>query len=331
MLLERYSRQVIWPQIGEKGQRKLLSSRVLVVGLGALGSSMASMLARAGVGYLRLVDRDIVEFSNLQRQALFNEQDAKNEIPKVEAAKEKLSRINSEIKIDSHLSDVNFMNIEGFVDSIDCIVDGTDNFETRFLINDMCVKKNISWVYGACIGSYGLAMTVVPRKTACLRCFIEQIPPPGSLPTCDTTGIINPIVNMIASIQVAMAMKLLVSNDWSSVLQVVDIWSNDYKTMTIKKNTECLCCSKSQFDFLKEGSLTSVLCGENAVQILPSSSHPVNLRDIAVRVNGKANDHFLKFTIDNFHVMVFSDGRAIIRGTTDEKAAKSIYSKYIGL
>ncbi len=330
MQLERYSRQVIWPSLGEKGQKRLLTSRVLIVGMGALGSASSNLLARAGIGYLRLVDRDIVEISNLQRQTLFDEQDAKNEVPKAQAAVEKLCRINSEIKIEGIVADVNFMNVEQLMKDIDLVIDGTDNFETRFLINDACVKNGMAWVYGACLGSYGLAMTVVPTKTACLECLIDVIPAPGSVPTCDTAGIVNPIINVIAGIQVIEAMKILTGAESKRNLYVIDLWTNDFRTMQISSKKDCSCCSKRNFDSLKEGSFASVLCGENAVQILPQSS-TVDLESLAPRLKAQGNKYFIKFQAGDLNIMLFPDGRAIVRGTSDINKAKAVYSQYVGL
>ncbi|MCI0525839.1 MAG: ThiF family adenylyltransferase, partial [Nitrospira sp.] len=272
--LERYSRQVFFPSIGEEGQRRLLNSYVALMGCGALGTVIASSLARAGVGRLKIVDRDFVEENNLQRQILFDEDDVKENLPKAVAAHRKLEKINSHIQIESLVTDVNPTNVEGIIKGADLVMDGTDNFETRYLINDACVKHKIPWIYGACVSSYGLSMSIIPYQTPCLRCVLETAPPAGATPTCDTAGVIGPIVNTIASLQVTAGLKILTQN-WKTLrpeIVMVDIWEGTFTKADISNSREasnCPACKQGKFEFLEgqEGSHFTVLCGRDAVQI----------------------------------------------------------------
>lgn len=339
--LSRYSRQILFSEIGKAGQQRLLQSKVVIVGCGALGTVQAESLCRAGVGAIRIVDRDFVEESNLQRQTLFCEEDAKDGLPKAVAAKKRLAQINSQTVVEPLVADVNFKNIERLVDGMDCILDATDNFETRFLINDVSVKNRIPWVYGAAVGSEGLTMTIVPGQSSCLRCVFDQSPPPGMSPTCDTAGVLAPIVNVIASIQVAEALKILTSNlhRVSRKLFSINIWEGVWKQLdvsTAKDLGTCVCCDDGRFDFLhgKVGSLATTLCGRDSVQISNLEGTIVDFRELARRLEPIGLVHYnqflLRFSVDRYEIAVFADGRSIVRGTKDTEVARTVFSKYIG-
>jgi len=271
---ERYSRQILLSEIGKTGQENLLNSRVLIVGCGALGAAHAETLARAGVGFTRIVDRDFVEFSNLQRQTLFSESDAKDRFPKAIAAKNRLAQINSEIEIEAVVADVNHSNVESLISDCDLVLDGTDNFQTRYLINDACVKLNKIWIYGAAVSSYGTTMTIIPNSTPCLRCIFEEMPGAGSAPTCDTAGVIQPIINSISAIQTTEAMKILTKSfdALHKSLMQIDVWRNDWRKIKLgAPNADCRTCAQKNYEFLAADAqdFFAVLCGRNAVQISP--------------------------------------------------------------
>ena len=336
---DRYSRQVLFNEIGNTGQKRLLASRVLIVGCGALGASHAEMLARAGVGHLKIVDRDFVEFTNLQRQTLFKEADATDRLPKAIAAKKRIGEINSEIHVDAIIADVNNSNVESLVDDCDLVLDGTDNFQVRYLLNDACVKNTKTWIYGAAVSSYGTTMTIIPGETPCLRCIFSDMPDAGSAPTCDTAGVIMPIIAMVSATQVAEALKILVGDVSSlhhSLLQF-DIWANDRQRIKLSKpDPQCKACGQRIFEFLDAEAQESsaVLCGRNAVQIAPVSATQIDLTALADKLarlgDVKLNEYLVRFTPDENELTVFKDGRAIIRGTDDVVVARSIYAKYIG-
>ncbi|MCA1623187.1 MAG: ThiF family adenylyltransferase [Acidobacteria bacterium] len=337
---ERYSRQILFAEIGKDGQEKLLKSRVLIVGCGALGASHAEMLARAGVGFLRIVDRDFVEFTNLQRQTLFSEQDAKERLPKAIAAKNRLKEINSEIEVEAIVADVNRSNIENLLEDCDLILDGTDNFQTRYLINDASVKNNKTWIYGAAVSSYGVTMTIIPDKTPCLRCVFEEIPGAGSSPTCDTAGVIQPIIATISAIQISEALKILVGkikNLHQSLIQI-DVWRNDWRKIKLgKPNAECKTCRQKFFEFLEVENVefSAVLCGRDAVQISPPNSTVLDLPMLAEKLKNlgkvKQNEYLLRLSVDQYELTIFRDARAIVRGTDDITTARSVYAKYVGV
>ncbi|MGA2796603.1 MAG: ThiF family adenylyltransferase [Thermoguttaceae bacterium] len=338
--IERYIRQIRFPPLGEEGQRRLASARAMVCGCGALGSVIANTLVRAGVGGVRIVDRDFVELSNLARQTLFDEADAAAGLPKAVAAAEKLRRINSSVEIEPVVADVNHTNIERFCDGVDVILDGTDNFETRFLINDAAVKLRLPWIYGGCVGAEGQTMTIIPGETPCLGCLMQTCPQPGSTPTCDTAGILGPIVGVIASIEAVEAIKILSGNRQaiSRQLTIVDLWQNRIKQVDVSRLREqanCAACKRGEFTWLagREGGRTAALCGRNAVQL----SHPgasISLADLAERLAGAGsvtlNQYLLRLQVPAYEITVFADGRAIISGTDDIAAARTIYAKYIG-
>ena len=336
---QRYSRQILFREIGRVGQEKLLNSRVLLVGCGALGAAHAEMLARAGVGKLRIVDRDFVEFTNLQRQTLFKESDAAERLPKAIAAKIRIGEINSEIDVDAIVADVINSNIESFIDGCDLVLDGTDNFQVRYLLNDACVKHGMTWIYGAAVSSYGTTMTIRPGVTSCLRCIFDEMPDAGSSPTCDTAGVIMPIIATVSATQVAEALKLLVGDIDSlhASLMQFDVWANDRQRIKLgPPNADCKCCGQRVFEFLdaESGEFSAVLCGRNAVQIAPPRPTQLDLEQLSLRVGSladvKQNEYLIRFSVGENEVTVFADGRAIIKGTDDVSAARSLYSKFVG-
>lgn len=337
--INRYSRQERFIPIGAKGQVKLKESKVVVLGAGALGSTIINHLVRAGVGYIRIVDRDFVELSNLNRQLLYDEDDAKAYMPKVEAAKKKAEAINSEVEIDAVIADITSSNIESFVSGMDIILDGSDNFELRFLINDAAVKQGIPWIYGACISSQGLSYAIIPGKTPCLQCIMPNPPKPGQLATCDTAGIIGPAAVISASVQSAKALKLLVTRDYEAKQSMVsfDVWSEEYKTLDlIEKRDSCPCCAGKNFTFLDAPSSFQItsLCGRNSVQF-SSREKPVSLPELEKKLNTigttEFNGFFLKAAIDEYEFSIFPDGRVILKGTNDTTKARSLYAQYLGM
>jgi len=337
---ERYSRQILFPEIGKAGQEKLLSSRVAIIGCGALGASHAEMLSRAGVGHLKIVDRDFVEFTNLQRQTLFKESDAADRLPKAIAARQRIAEINSQIEVDAIIADVNQSNVERMVADVDLVLDGTDNFQVRYLLNDACVKLGKTWIYGAAVSSYGTTMTIVPGETPCLRCIFEEMPDAGSSPTCDTAGVIMPIIATVSAVQVAEAIKLIVGDDKSlhhSLMQF-DLWQNDWrKIKLLKPNPDCRACGLRVFDFLdaEAQEFSAVLCGRNAVQISPPNATTIDLKSFGEKLghlsNVKQNEYLVRFASEENEITVFRDGRAIIDGTDDVSVARSLYARYVGV
>lgn len=335
---DRYSRQILFSGIGEEGQQRLLAARVLIVGCGALGSAHAESLARAGVGHLCIVDRDFVEPSNLQRQTMFTENDAEQRLPKSIAAANHLRQINSEIEIEPHIIDINYSNIEPLLDGCDVVIDGTDNFATRYLLNDACVKHDISWIYGAAVGSYGVTMTIRPHLTACLRCIFEEAPPAASAPTCDTSGVIMPIINVVSAVQVCEALKLITGRieDLHNSLMQFDVWRNEWRRIgTGTPRADCPTCALALYETLSRSAEgAAVLCGRDAIQISPSQPTRVNFSSLAERLRRagevKFNEYLLRFKTGKFELTVFQDARSIIRGTDEIALARSLYAKYIG-
>ncbi|HKP10674.1 MAG TPA: ThiF family adenylyltransferase, partial [Blastocatellia bacterium] len=327
--------------IGEDGQARLNDARVVIVGCGALGAMQAETLARAGVGRLTLVDRDFVEESNLQRQIMFEEADARERLPKAVAAARRIRRVNSDVDAEPLVADVNFENVEEIIAGADLVMDGTDNFETRYLINDACVRAGMPWIYGAAVGAYGLTMTVIPGETPCLRCVLEMMPEPGAGPTCDTAGVILPIIAVIASIQSAEAMKLLTGrrDQLHGSLIRVDVWDfavNRLSLSSYDERGDCPACGKREFEFLKGAGrqVTTTLCGRNAVQIGRSGASRLDFAQLADRLKGAGevayNDFLLRFRVDGYDITVFRDARSIIRGTQDPAIARGLYARYIG-
>jgi adenylyltransferase/sulfurtransferase len=341
MNLERYSRQILFTGIGKEGQERLANSHAVIIGCGALGSAQAEMLARAGAGRLRLIDRDYIEESNLQRQMMFDEQDAAQRLPKAVAAAARIGRINSDVKVESIVKDVNYSNIENLIGDADVVLDGTDNFEARFLLNDATVKLNKPWIYGAAVGAYGVQMTIRPRQTPCLRCVFSEMPAPGTSPTCDTAGVIMPIIATVASYQVVEALKLLtgrIERLHGSLLQF-DLWENKFtklKVEGLRGQGDCRVCEQGLYDFLnaRAGQLATTLCGRNAVQITPAAGAQIDFADLAEQLRDVGevsyNKYLLKFKSGEHEITVFSDARSIIKGTDDPNVARSLYARFIG-
>jgi molybdopterin/thiamine biosynthesis adenylyltransferase len=331
---ERYSRQILFHGIGEAGQQRLLDARVVVVGCGALGSFQAGALARAGVGHLRIIDRDYVELSNLQRQWLFDQCDVEQALPKSMAAARRLTAVNSDIRIEPVVADLTPGNADDLLGESDLILDGTDNFETRYLINDYAVNRGQPWVYGAAVGSYGISMAVVPGKTACLRCVYPD-PPPGAQPTCETAGVIGSVTALIASWQVSEAIKILCGAEPSRKITTVDVWTGEIRQISEPgPDPQCPACGLRQFPYLNGEHRAPVsLCGRNAVQI-HERARPLDLGELAERLAPlglvRANEFALRFEIAPYLLTIFPDGRAIVKGTTDVGVARSLYARYIG-
>ncbi len=339
----RYSRQVIFEKIGAEGQQRLSQSRVVLFGCGALGTVLANTLVRAGVGYLRVCDRDFIERDNLQRQVLFDEDDLAANLPKAQAAANKLARINPDVTVEPVVIDVNSTNIERLAEGADLLLDGTDNFETRFLINDLAVKTHRPWIYGAVIGATGLCMTIIPHDTPCLRCVFEDAPPPELNPTCDTAGVLAPAVNLVASFQALEAIKLLTGKaaEINRHLLQIDAWSArvvNLKVQSAREQGNCPCCKRGDYAYLEgcfAGS-TTTLCGRDAVQVNPAGDKRIDFSAIAEKLRPVAsapvrcNAFMLKALVDSYELTLFPDGRAIIKGTADPDRARSLYAKYFG-
>jgi len=367
--LDRYHRQILLPGIGEAGQRQLLESHALVVGCGALGTMIADALARAGVGTLTIVDRDTVELTNLQRQVLFDESDVDRMIPKAEAAGAKIRRINSTITVHAHVDDFSHRNAERYAEGADIILDGLDNFETRYLLNDLAVRDGIPYLYGGAVATGGMSLAILPhpehrrtsdpsssvrwtedQATSCLRCIFPDAPPPGSTATCDTAGVLSPAVSTIAAHQVAQAIKLLTGNvaALDRALYSIDVWENTTRRLDVaaaRRAGTCPCCVAGRFEFLAgdSSSATTTLCGRNAVQISPppSAGGKLDLGLLAGRLSAHGtfthNRYLLHGRFDGpdgdngpYELTLFPDGRAIIKGTTEPDTARSIYAKYVG-
>ncbi len=335
----RYSRQELFAGLGREGQARIRKARVLVVGVGALGSALAEMMARAGVAALTLVDRDYVEPSNLQRQSLYDESDAAQGLPKAVAAEAKLRAINSEVGVRGLVADLAADNAAEILRGHDLLLDGTDNFETRFLVNDLCVRDGIPWVYGACVGAYGLALAVRPRLSPCLRCVLEERPEPGSGPTCDTAGVIAPIVHVVAGIQGAEALKLLAGRHDALLPGVVtvDLWSGLFSVMELRaRKPWCPACKLGRYDFAQAtgAGLSTVLCGRDAVQVRPGPGRSLDLGALAERLSvaGRVqrNEHLVRFAAPDAELVVFRDGRAIVKGAKDAAEARTLYARYVG-
>jgi len=339
-LNNRYSRQELFSPIGEEGQQKIRTKHVLIIGAGALGSANAEMFVRAGVGQVTIVDRDYVDWSNLQRQQLYAESDVENNLPKAVAAKKRLEEVNSEVRVEALVQDVTAEELEELVTNVDVIIDATDNFETRFIVNDISQKYSIPWVYGACVGSYGLSYTILPGKTPCLSCLLQSIPLGGA--TCDTAGIISPAVSLVVSHQVTETLKLLVE-DYDSLrdgLVSFDVWKNEYSCMNVRKlrKHNCLSCGEQAvYPYLnKENTLkTAVLCGRNTVQIRPPHKEEMDFEQYKKLLNDRVNDlnvnpYLLSFSVEEKRLVAFKDGRVLVHGTKDISEAKTIYHRYFG-
>jgi adenylyltransferase/sulfurtransferase len=338
----RYSRQALLPEIGGAGQRRLAASRAVLIGCGALGSDLANTLVRAGVGHLRIVDRDFIELNNLQRQALFDEADIAAGLPKAEAAARKLRTINSGVAVEAVVADANHKNVAELCDGAEVLLDGTDNFDTRYLLNDLAVQSGRPWVYGAVIGTSGLAMPIVPGETPCLRCVFPEPPPPEVSPTCDTAGVLGPAVSLVAAFQAIEALKLLMGRpgELTRRLLSIDAWTGRLTALDVSasKIAECPCCGRRDFEYLdgRRGSAGMVLCGRNAVQVSRPGSGAVDFARIGAKLSAVAdgpptiNRFMLRARVGAYELAVFADGRAIVTGTSSIDEARSVYAKYVG-
>jgi molybdopterin/thiamine biosynthesis adenylyltransferase len=335
---ERYSRQILFRGIGAEGQRRLAAGRVAIVGCGATGSALAALLGRSGVGTLRIIDRDYVEASNLQRQSLFEETDAAESLPKAIAAARRISAFNSEIVVEARVEDLVPGNINVLLEGMDVILDGTDNFETRYLVNDYAVKHSLPWIYAAAVGSYGVTLNVLPGKTACLACIFPDSPR-GIVETCETSGILNMAVNLVASLAATEAMKLLVGSAAAGQLRKTlwsfDVWSNEHAEIAAAKpRPGCRACGEREFVHLAgEGRPHITMCGRNSVQI-HERARPIDFSEMQRRLEAlgvvRHNEFVLKFWREPYEMTLFPDGRAIIKGTTDTGVARSLYARYVG-
>ena len=333
---QRYSRQVMFRGIGEEGQEKLEQSSIVIVGCGALGSNVANLLVRAGVGKVRIIDRDFVEYHNLQRQVLFDENDVKEQLPKAIAAKRRLNAINSLVEVESVVADVNVSNVERLCSGMDVIMDGLDNLGTRYLINDVALKLGIPYVYGGAISSFGMTMTIIPGRTPCFRCVFPDILPSGTMPTCETDGVLGTAAAAISSFEATEAIKILVGNyQLNKDLISLDIWDGSFQRLPISRKEGCPAC-KGSYDFLKEIKtlIKSSLCGQSrTVQIVDTTAGEIKFEQLAGRLtdvqNLTYNEYMLSFDVDNYHITVFPDRRAIIHNTLDEELAEKLYVRYI--
>lgn len=343
MTQSRYARQIRFGRIGADGQARLQQSRVAVIGLGALGSVIAQHLTRSGVGYVRIVDRDIVEWSNLQRQMLYSEDDASGMLPKAEAAAMRLRAMNSTVTVEPHVSDLTAANADALLGEVDLIMDGTDNFTVRYLINDYSVKHDIPWIYGGAVGAAGMTMSVLPQTTPCYRCLFPHAPAPGAADTCETAGVIAPIIDMIGSLQSTEALKLLSGNRdalHGSLLQL-DLWNSGWMPMSLKnaRRDDCPACGMRRFDYLDDLTpvpIAAALCGRESVHLTPGSHVSLNLDGIANQLSAAypvtQNRFLLRAELPGpLSFLLFPDGRAILQGTEDVTRARSIYSELLGI
>jgi adenylyltransferase/sulfurtransferase len=338
MKTERYKRQETFYGIGKAGQKKLATSSVLIIGMGALGSVIASNLCRAGVGFLKIIDRDYVELTNLQRQILFTEKDVSAGLPKVIATKNHLSEINSEVVVDAISDDVNSLNIEDYIKDVDLVLDGTDNFEIRFLINEACDKLQKKWIYGGAIGAGGGTMNILQGDAPCFRCFMEEMPKPGSYETCVTEGVTNSITGIIGSYEASEAIKILIgAEEVSKDYLAIDSWDNIADYIRVEKNPTCPVCVQKKYELLGKNSLsqTATICGSDAWQILPTKKTAVDFSLMAERLKKigavKQNKFLFSFQNEDASFKLFPDGRAIINNVKSERIAKRIYADYVGL
>ncbi len=337
-LRQKYSRQILFAGIGEEGQERLLTASAVVAGCGAIGAAGANLLVRAGVGRVRVIDRDFVEPSNLQRQTLFEEADARDALPKAVAAERRLAAVNSQVHVEGIVADINPKNVEELLGGFDVICDGTDNFETRFLVNDFAVKHRMPWIYAAAVGSYGLTMTVRPGVTACLACLLAgERDGAGMDQTCDTIGVLGPIVNLVASMESAEAVKLLSGrvDALHGRLISCDVWSGKFQSVRVERNADCPVCVRGEFAHLEgEAQPHITMCGRDSVQI-HERSRVLDLQALKRRLapavdDVRQNDFLLRFRVAPYEMTVFADGRAILKGTQDPAVARSIYARFIG-
>jgi adenylyltransferase/sulfurtransferase len=353
MVNNRYARQIAYPQIGKSGQEKLAAARVAVIGAGALGSVIAEELCRAGVGYMLIADRDYVDVSNLHRQFLYDEADARAQRPKAQAAAERLKQINSEVTAEPYVADVDASNIESIVKGVDLLLDGTDNFETRALINEACHKHKKPWIYGAALGAHGATMNIfpdgatgpggglLPQGGPCFRCIVRDLPEPGSYPTCSSAGVVSMVTVVVASIECAEAVKIITgSEDVGTRYLDLDLWTNTFDDVEIGRDETCPVCgdpAHPRYEMLGRvsGAYTSAVCGQDAYQIVPGQKTSIDFEELSAQLGSagtvRVEKYSLHFEGSGVSFVLFKDGRAIIRGAKDENAAKSIYSEYIGL
>lgn len=338
LLEEKYSRQILFDPIGRTGQERLFASSAVIVGCGAIGAATANLLVRAGVGRIRIIDRDFVEPSNLQRQTLFDESDARDALPKAIAAERKLKTINSSLAIEGVVADLDSRTSAELLNGFDLILDGTDNFETRFLINDFAVKSCQPWIYAAAVASYGLTMTVLPGQTACLACLLEGPDAVSGMDeTCDTIGVLGPIVNLIASLQAAEAMKLLSGGNDALHRRLLscDVWTGHFQSVRVARDPACRACVKHAFTYLEGHAQPHItMCGRDSVQIHEHNRsldlNALHRRLAPTVVDVRHNDFLLRFLVAPYEMTIFADGRAILKGTTDPSIARSLYARYIG-
>jgi len=334
---ERYSKQILFNGIGKDGQKKLDNSFAVIIGCGALGTVIATTLVRAGVGKVRIIDRDFIEYHNLQRQVLFDEEDIRNQLPKAVAAERHLRKINSSVEVEGIVADVNYTNIERLIQGADLILDGLDNLETRYLINDASLKYGIPWIYGGAISASGATMNIIPGQTPCFQCLYPKIVSTAMVPTCDTAGVIGPIPFVIGSLQSTEAMKILVgAENINRDLVLIDVWEGNFNRFKIGHRAECPSC-QGKFEFLEArlGTKTTSLCGQNAVQIINSEAKGISLERLAEQLGSVGevsyNEFMLRFEVDNYEMVIFPDGRAIVKNTDDESLVRRLYAKYIGM
>jgi molybdopterin-synthase adenylyltransferase len=332
---ERYSRQILFPGIGAEGQKRIRAAQVCVVGCGALGSFQAETLTRAGIGRLLLIDRDYVDYTNLQRQWLFDEHDARDETPKAVAASRRLRELNSGVEVEPVVADLTPSNAEELINECDVILDGTDNFETRYLLNDLSVKRATPWIYGAAIGSYGVTMPIVPERGPCLACVYPE-PPAGVQPTCDVNGVLASATAAVASLQVAAALRLIAGwEDFECTIQTLNVWQGTSRQVSAgARDPQCRACGAREFRYLEGQRRTPVsLCGRNAVQ-LHEQARPIDLQELAARLRPlgevRVNEFALRMEMPKYHLTFFPDGRAIVKGTTDVGVARSLYARLVG-
>lgn len=337
-MADRYSRQTLFAPIGRSGQERLGEARVAILGCGALGTGLANHLCRAGVGHLLIADRDYIEINNLQRQILFDEEDIARHLPKAVAAVQRLRKMNSEVQLEPLVEDINADGIESLVREADLVLDATDNFETRYLLNDACVKHQRPWIYSGVIASYGVTMNILPGETPCLRCIFPEMPLPGTSPTCDTAGVLNGIVAAITGVAATEALKILLKSEKvSRDLYWMDLWENTSERLALPRDPRCPTCGQRSYEFLEtlSGARSTSLCGRDAVQVRAGTRGArLDLAALAARLRpvGQVaqNEFLLRFIVDTYELTIFPDARAIIKGTDDEQVARSLYARYIG-
>ncbi|MEE9400068.1 MAG: ThiF family adenylyltransferase, partial [Dehalococcoidales bacterium] len=326
-MIDRYSRQTIFRGVGKEGQKKLGASSIVIIGCGALGGIIATALVRAGVGKVKLIDRDVIEYHNLQRQILFDEEDVKDQLPKAVAAERYLKKVNSTIEIEGVVADVNYANVERFISGADLILDGLDNPETRFIINDAAVKHKIPWIYGAAVSASGMTMNIIPGETPCFRCIFPAPPAPGVIPTCDTAGVIGPAPYIVGSLQATEAIKILIgAREINRDIIVIDAWEGSFHHFKIEPRRDCPTC-QGNYDFLQVqfGIRTTLLCGQNSVQVLDPKVEGISLEELAARLKQlgevTCNESTLHFSVDDHEMVIFPEGRVILKNSLDESLA----------